>query len=85
MLLLETENRDTKWECFSIIWKKTDFDKAVRTVADEQQDEGFVPEEVDDGLFVGVVVGQSVREHGLGLTRGFSRTVFDHWGTQEQD
>lgn len=48
------------------------------TVTDEQQHEGFVLRQVDDGLFVGVILRGAVWEDRLGLAGGERGCVFDH-------
>lgn len=47
------------------------------TVGDEQEHEGFVPPQVEDGLLVGVIFRRGVWEDGLGVAGRDGRTVPD--------
>lgn len=47
------------------------------TVTDEQQDEGFVPHQVDDGLFVGVILQRRTGQDGLRLAGREGGAVLD--------
>lgn len=46
------------------------------TVADEQEDEGLVLHQVEDGPSVRVIFRRGVRQDSLGVARGEGRAVF---------
>ena len=57
-----------------------DYDGAGgQTVADDEEDEGLVAEQPEDGGRVGVLVWGDAASRGLGLGRWKLRALLEHW------